>query len=158
MVGATWQILAVQILIFVEWNPGRCSFLNIVFLWAFFHIHVSGSRQLIASHTHTTVCQTVGVIYEATQLINAKCKFQCFVLLVIIFFMSSDWNVQYFSVIKVAGQKLFLQVTGNIWIYCKYLNESDFLLSEGRTKNSIFYEGQVWKELGDMNCEIKLTK
>jgi len=25
------------------------------------------------------------------------------------------------------------------------------------TKNRIFYEGQVWRELGDMNYEIKLT-
>lgn len=73
------------------------------------------------------------------------------------FFMSSDWYVQYFSVIKVAGQKLFIPVTGNIWIYCKYLNESDCLLCEGRTKNNIFYEGQVWRELGNINYEIKLT-
>jgi len=48
MVGATWQILAVEILIFVEWNAGRCSFWNIVSLWAFFHITVSVSRQLVA--------------------------------------------------------------------------------------------------------------
>jgi len=37
------------------------------------------------------------------------------------------------------------------------MNESDFLLCEGRSENSTFYEGQVWRELGDRNYEIKLT-
>jgi len=35
--------------------------------------------------------------------------------------------------------------------------KSDFPLGEGRTKNDNFYEGQVWRDLGDMNCGIKLT-